>query len=228
VAESRPEALPPETRPVGQLVAETVRLYGRAFWRSLALGIAPTAFTLGAAALDDGPALVFVLVVGPPLLSATLALAVSLAAKVDRSRLMTAVLAGIPALLPLSASRVVIFPGIYLLALAWFALFGLAGPAVLIERLGVADALRRAVRLARADLVHALGSVATLAILVVICVFFLFLLLANFGDQALEVAALLAVLVVSPLFFLGTALLYFDQAARLESRKPKEDRCRST
>jgi hypothetical protein len=224
VAESRPEALPPETRPVGQLVAETLRLYGRAFWRSLALGIASTAFTLGAAALDGVLALLFVLVVGPPLLSATLAFATTLAADVDRSRFARAVVAGIPGLIPLSASRIVVFPGIYLLALAWFALFGLAGPVALIERLGVADSLRRAVRLARADLVHALGSVATLAILVVLCVFLLFLLLANFGDQALEIAALLAVLVVSPLFFLGTALLYFDQAARLESprRKRKE------
>jgi ABC-type Na+ efflux pump permease subunit len=66
--------------------------------------------------------------------------------------------------------------------------------------------------------------VATLAILVVICVFMLFVLLANVGEQALRLAALLAVFVVSPLFFLGTALLYFDQVARLESprRKRKE------
>lgn len=226
MAESRPEALPPETRPVGQLVAETIRLYGRRFWVCAALGAGPTAFTLGAASLDGAPALAFVLVVGPPLLSMVLALATSLAAEVDRSRIPVAVLAGIPALLPLAASRVVVFPGIYLVALAWYALLGLAGPVALIERRGVADALRRAVRLARADFVHALGSVATFAILVVICVFMLFVLLANLGDQALEVAALLAVFVVSPIFFLGTALLYDDQAARLDSpprrRKRKE------
>jgi hypothetical protein len=224
VAQPRPEALPPETRPVGQVVAETLRLYGRRFWPSLALGLGPTAFTLGAAALEGAPALAFVVVVGPPLLSAMLAAATSLAAEVERARLPAAVLAGIPALVPLAVSRVVVFPGIYLVALAWYAFFALAVPAVLIERRGVADSLRRAVRLARADYVHALGSVATLAILVVICIFMLFLLLANLGDQALEVAALLAVFVVSPVFFLGTALLYFDQAARLESprRKRKE------
>jgi hypothetical protein len=151
-----------------------------------------------------------------------LAVATSLAAEVERARLPAAVLAGIPALVPLAVSRVVVFPGIYLVALAWYAFFALAVPAVLIERRGVADSMRRAVRLARADYVHALGAVATLAILVVICIFMLFLLLANLGDQALEVAALLAVFVVSPVFFLGTALLYFDQAARLESRKRKE------
>jgi hypothetical protein len=221
-AQTRPEALPPETRPVGQLVAESLRLYGRRFWPSLALGIAPALFTLGTAALDGVPAIVFAVVAGPPLLSTALALATTLAADADRSRFAAAVVAGIPALVPLTTSRVAVFPGIYLLALAWFAVFGLAGPAVLIERLGIVDALRRAVRLARADLVHAIGSVATLAILVVICLFMLFLLLANVGDQALEIAALLAVLVVSPVFFIGTALLYFDQAARLESPKRKE------
>jgi hypothetical protein len=125
---------------------------------------------------------------------------------------------------PLSTSRLVVFPSIYLLALAWYAFLGLAGPAALIEGRGVVDSLRRSVRLARADYVHALGSVATLAILVVLCVLMLFLVLANLGEQAPRVAAVLAVFVVSPLFFLGTALLYFDQAARLESprRKRKE------
>src|SRR2546429_9309683 len=38
-----PPPLPPATRTVGQLVAETIRLYGSRFWRSLALGIAPAA-----------------------------------------------------------------------------------------------------------------------------------------------------------------------------------------
>lgn len=224
MAQPRPEALPPETRPVGQLVAETLRLYGRRFWRSLALGAGPTAFTLIAAALDGPLAIAFVILVGPVLLSAVVALATSLAAKVDRSRLWVAVLAGVPALIPLATSRLVVFPFIYLIALAWYAFFALAGPVALIERRGVLASLRRSLQLARADYVHALGSVATLAILVVICVFMLFVLLANVGEQALRLAALLAVFVVSPLFFLGTALLYFDQVARLESprRKRKE------
>ena len=36
-----PPPLPPETRTVGQVVAETIRLYGNRFWPSLALGISP-------------------------------------------------------------------------------------------------------------------------------------------------------------------------------------------
>src|SRR5947207_1416431 len=35
-----PEPLPPETRTIGQLVAETVRLYRDHFWAALALGVA--------------------------------------------------------------------------------------------------------------------------------------------------------------------------------------------
>src|ERR671936_3068436 len=34
-----PPALPPERRPVGQLVAETIRLYGRRFFPALLLGL---------------------------------------------------------------------------------------------------------------------------------------------------------------------------------------------
>src|SRR5712691_565821 len=34
-----PPPLPHETRPVGQLIAESIRLYGSRFWASLALGL---------------------------------------------------------------------------------------------------------------------------------------------------------------------------------------------
>ena len=36
-----PPPLPPAERPVGQLVGESMRLYGRRFWRALALGLPP-------------------------------------------------------------------------------------------------------------------------------------------------------------------------------------------
>src|SRR3954447_10591996 len=47
-----PPPLPPATRTVGQLVAETIRLYGSRFWPALALGIAPAAAGL---ALAEAP-----------------------------------------------------------------------------------------------------------------------------------------------------------------------------
>ena len=37
-----PPPAPPETRTAGQLVAETMRLYGRRFWGAVGLGVPPT------------------------------------------------------------------------------------------------------------------------------------------------------------------------------------------
>src|SRR5919109_3275816 len=45
--EALPPPLPPETRTVGQLVAETINLYRRRFWRSQALGLGPAAGAVG-------------------------------------------------------------------------------------------------------------------------------------------------------------------------------------
>src|SRR6266566_1489149 len=45
--EPLPAPLPPETRTVGQLVAETINLYRRHFWPSLALGLGPAAGAVG-------------------------------------------------------------------------------------------------------------------------------------------------------------------------------------
>jgi hypothetical protein len=42
-------------------------------------------------------------------------------------------------------------------------------------------------------------------------------LLGQFGEQSRELAALIPLLLVSPLLFLGSALLYFDQQARLKA-----------
>jgi hypothetical protein len=214
-----PPPLPPETRTVGQLVAETLKLYGTRFWPSLALGIGPALLGVGAAELDGAARVAVVLGAGPVVLGASYAGAVALVQPFGRGGryLAVALVAGFIAFLPLCVSRLWIFPGIYLLVLAWLALVGLAVPAALVERLGLIDALRRGVRLARADYVHALGSLATLVITIFLTGLVLFFLLRELSDQALRVAALLALLVLSPVFVLGAALLYVDQAARVKS-----------
>ena len=157
-----PPPLPPETRTVGQLVAEAVRLYGARFWPSLALGIGPALLGIAAAELDGAVRDLIVLGAGPFVLAASYAGAVALVRPIGRGRYVAVALAvGFVAFLPVCVSRLWIFPGIYLLALAWLALVGLAVPAALVERRGYADALRRGVQLARADYVHAVGSLAT-------------------------------------------------------------------
>ena len=204
--EPLPAPLPPETRTVGQLVAESIRLYGRRFWPSLALGAAATG-------LHGLPRIVIVIALGPPVASASYVGATMIAGE-TRGRVADAFVAGIVAFLPLAVARVVIFPGIYIVVLAWFAFVGLSVPAVLVEGLPLRRAFRRGAALGRADFVHALGSLATLVITIVLTGLVLFFLIQSFGDQALHVAAFLAFLVLTPLFFLGAALLYVDQAAR--------------
>jgi hypothetical protein len=107
-------------------------------------------------------------------------------------------------------------------SLAWLALFGLAVPAALIEGTGFRAALARGRRLAAADYVHALGSLCALMIVFVISVGVLGVLLQGEGNNALRVAGFIAVFVLSPLLYLGGALLYFDQAARVGSSRPKK------
>jgi hypothetical protein len=211
--EPLPAPLPPETRTVGQLVAESIRLYGRHFWPSLALGVGPAAIGVIATAVDGPLRFALVLALGPLLFSLSYVGAVVIAAEANGS-LQAAIVAGVVAFLPIAVARVVVFPGIYIVVLAWFALIGLAVPAVLVEELPLRRAFRRGFALGRADFVHALGSLATLVIAIFLTGLVLFFLIQSFGDQALRVAAFLAGLVLAPLFFLGAALLYMDQAAR--------------
>jgi hypothetical protein len=109
--------------------------------------------------------------------------------------------------------------GIFLPALAWLALAGLAVPAAVVEGLPLRRALGRGVQLGRADYIHAFGSLAALAIVVGVTGSVLSLLIHTGSDQAARVALFLATLVVSPLVFLGSAFLYYDQAARVEARQ---------
>jgi hypothetical protein len=213
-----PPPLPPETRTVGQLVAESVRLYGARFWPSLALGIGPALLLVGASQLDGVDRYVIVLGLGPVTLAASYAGAVALVKPIARGRYVGVALAvGFVAFLPVCVARLWVFGGIYPLALAWLALVCLAVPAALVERLGYADALRRGVELARADFTHALASVVTLAITIVLTGLVMFFAIREGSGQALHVAAVLASVVLAPVFVLGAAVLYVDQAARVES-----------
>jgi hypothetical protein len=109
-------------------------------------------------------------------------------------------------------------------ALAWLAFAGLAVPAVLDSEVGPRDALTRAGRLSGIDYVHALGALATLVIVYFLSRSALLFLLHGQADATLRTAAFLADLVLSPIIFLGSAQLYLDQKARLESGGPRRRR----
>jgi hypothetical protein len=214
VAESRPAALPPAERTVGQVVAESIRIYERRFFPCLAIGVAPAALALVTTRVSRYVWLVLAPTAAAALLSAAFVAAavVVLARRPPAPRLVVAWLVGWLVLAPVPFLVLAfVLPG-----LAWLAAFGLVVPVLVVEELPPLAAVPRAWTLARADYVHALGSLATLAIVVFLTQSVLAFLLRGAGGAATDVAFVLANVVVSPLLFIGTALLYVDQAARVK------------
>jgi hypothetical protein len=206
---------------VGQLVAEAVRFYGSRFWPSLALGIPPAILVVAVAPLDRIERLVVVVTAGALLVTASYVAACALVAGRRPGSLALAYAVGVLVFAPTP----VLATAFILPALAWLAFLGFAVPAVLLEECGFRAAFRRGIELARADYVHALGSLATLVIVVFLCQGVLFFLLRGTGEAAIAVAGFLASLVISPVLFLGSALLYYDQAARVPrglTSKPRD------
>ena len=208
-----PPPLPPAERTVGQLVAETIRAYGGMFWSVLPLGI-PLAIVDQLSVRQSAGMQMVVYWAATPLFVAAYVRACWLLHGTRPTR--AAIGVAILIFLPFPALRAVyILPG-----LAWFAFIGLAVPAAMIERLRFRDALVRGRQLGLADYVHALGSLATLVIVVGVAADTLSAILHTQGDNGQRVAVFLSDLVLSPLLYLGSALLYTDQAARVGSGRP--------
>jgi hypothetical protein len=193
---------------VGQLVAESIRFYGDHFWSVLVLGIP---FVLLDILSIDQPWWRQVIVgwlVGPLIC----------AAYVRASMLVSGTFWSWRAY---AVALIVYIPypllGVYVLpAVVWFALIGLAVPAAQAEGLGIRAALRRGLQLGRADLVHAIGGLATLVLVAGISRIALEILLNTQGGQGRDIAVVLADLVLTPVLYVGGAFLYGDQAARVE------------
>jgi hypothetical protein len=207
--EPRPAALPPAERTVGQLVAESIRLYGSKFWAVLPLGLAFVAVDVAGIGRSVGVQ-TLLLWAFAPLFCAAYVRASQLV--LDERPTTAAFLVALLIFLPFPVLvRIYVLPGV-----AWFGLFGLAVPAAVGERLGFRAALRRGLALSRADLVHAIGGMATLALVYGVSKTALLVLLHTQGNQTQRIAVVLADLVLSPLLFIGAALLYVDQSARVE------------
>jgi hypothetical protein len=211
-----PPPLPPETRTVGQLVAESVRLYGRRFWPSLALGIGPAVIGTASTYLPRTSAIVLLSAAGALVMGASSAGASAIVSGRRPTGRTMVVATGVGFLVYLPVPYLTVF--LVLPAVAWLAFIGLSVPALVIENLDVRSAFRRGVALGRADFVHAMGSLATLVIVVFLTGSVMSILVHGGSGQAVRIAAFLASLVVSPILFLGAALLYYDQEARLRLR----------
>jgi hypothetical protein len=211
-----PPPLPPETRTVGQLVAETLKLYGEHWPMALLIGLPPAVLSAAATGFSRSQTLAVIPFAGAVAATASYVIASAVVNGTPlRSRtLVPAAAVGVLVYLPFPfLTAVFVLPG-----LAWFALAGLSVPAAVAEGLGVRDAFWRGIALGRADYAHALGGLATLTILVFVTQIAASLLLQGAADNSERVAAFLAGLVLSPVLFLGAALLYVDQAARLRTR----------
>jgi len=213
-----PPPLPPEDRTVGQLVGEAIRVYGKNVWKALAIGL-PVAFVnaLVWAAPDSSP--VLVASAGALLLTVSYVVACSIVTGRSLRSRNTFLAYGVGVLVFVPFTLLVAF--FILPGLVWLSLFGLAVPVALVEGLGLRGSLTRALRLARADFIHVLGGLATLALVVFVTQAALFFVLREFAENTRTAAATLASIVVSPLVFLGAAILYLDQTARLGSSRQR-------
>jgi hypothetical protein len=214
MAEPRPAALPPAERTIGQLVAEAIQYYGAHFWVCLAFGVPAAAIAAVFKNVSRHVQLLLAPTLSGALISATFvwACTVVLEASPSRRRLIAAWLVGWLVFAPVPFLVIAfVVP-----ALLWLAALGLVVPVLVVEEMSLRAALSRAWRLGRADFIHAIGSLFTLAVVVLLSQSVLVFILRGFGDAEETSALFLASVVLSPLLFVGTALLYVDQAARVQ------------
>ena len=209
-----PPPLPPAERTVGQLVAETIKLYGRRFMSALPIGLVVAA--INQLTVDaDRFAVGAILIGAAPVFSAAYAYACQLEAEsVARRSWLVAIVAGTIVFVPAA----LFFPWFALAAVLWLGLAGLAVPAAMREGTSVAGSLRRGFELGRVDYLHAAGALATLVILFFLMRIGLALVLESQADNTVRTAIFLSDAVLAPMLFLGGAILYEDQTARLERR----------
>jgi hypothetical protein len=212
--ERRPAALPPSERTIGQLVAESIQFYGAHFGACLVLGVPAAVIAVVFKNVSRNVKLLLAPTLSAALISATFVYACVLVLETSpsRRRELVAWLLGWLVFAP-APFLVIAFvvPG-----LIWLAAFGLVVPVLIVEDVSWRGALARSWRLARADFTHAIGSLFTLAVVVLLSQSVLVFVLRDFGNAADSVGLFLASVVLSPLLFIGTALLYVDQAARVE------------
>ncbi len=205
------------------MVAEAIKLYQANLVPALALGLPVAAGDQRAVDRSLGTRIVLLLVASPVF---SVAYAAGCAIRQGESPPLRAWLVatsiGVFTFIPAA----IFFPWFAVAAILWLGLAGHAVPAVMAERLGPVDALRRTVELARADYVHAAGALATLVLLFGLTRLALGLLLSSQADATQRVSIFLADLVVSPLLYLGGAIVYVDLVARVGVDRKERRRLR--
>ena len=220
----------PVERPLalGEVFAETIRIYGERFWAASGIGaVAAAAFVVGGLVHPAAAIVLLSLVFTGAWAAATRLVSgdrfgeawaqVALHAPV---LLVFTIVASLPFALAVSQLFLIIF------AVGWIALTGFSIPASVAEAPGegegvirrIAGVLQRSVEISRAEYFHAAGVIAALVGVYVVCGFLIAGLLVGFADNSGFVAVTLVQLVLAPFFFLGLAVLYFEQRARVGAR----------
>lgn len=218
----------PVDRPLklGELLAETIRVYGDRVRAALGLGAVIGGAYLLAAVV---PAILEVLVVSLAF-TGTFAAAARIVSGDSFAEAWAQVGVRAPVLVVLTFVVAVPFAlaATYLfflvLAALWLALVGFSVPVAMLERESAADgvfgriayALDRSLRLARAEYLHAAGVVAALIGVYLVVGILIGVALVGFADNGRLIAVSLAQLVLAPLFFLGLSVLYYEQRARAD------------
>jgi hypothetical protein len=217
---------------LGEVLAETVRLYGERIWAALGIG-AVTATSFVAASF--APAAVAIGVVACAF-TGCYAAAARVATGDRFAESWAQVGVRLPVLLVLAvvvsipfAIAIFIRAGdplaglVFLLfAVSWLVTMGFSIPATMLESEVEAEswfqrvgrALQRSLSLARAEFFHALGVAAALIVLYGLVGPFLASALVGFAENSVSVAFMLSQVVLAPFFFLGLVVLYFEQKAR--------------
>jgi hypothetical protein len=210
---------------LGEILAETVRLYGARVWPAFGLGaLVAAAFVAGIFLHPLGGIAVISLVITGAWAAATRIVAgdtfteawAQVAVRAPVLLVLTAV-AIVPFALAVSQLVLIVF------GVAWLALVGFSIPVAVMERDTGPDqgllhrlgfALRRALTLARVEYFHAAGVMAALVMIYILLGVLLVGTLRGFAENGDVVAVALAQLVLGPFFFLGLAVHYFEQRAR--------------
>ena len=216
---------------LGELLAETVRLYGERIRAVAAIGL----FLAGTLVVADltGHVVGFVAVVSLAFTAAYAATArvvagdrfVEACAQVGLRVPILLVLTVVVAL-PFVLGR--IDPVLVIFSVAWLAFVGFSIPVAMLEHDAearnwferVGFALSRSFSLARVELLHAIGIAAALFLVDVVLGIVLASALVGFADNGREIAVAIAQVILAPLFFLGLCVLYFEQKVRALSSRP--------
>ena len=210
---------------LGELFAETVRIYGERVWSAFGLGaVVAGAFVAGIFLHPVAGVAVISLVI-----TATWAAATRVVAGDTFGEAWAQVAVRAPVLVVLTVVAIVPFAlavsqlVLIVFGVAWLALVGFSIPVAVMERDDEADrgllsrlgfVLRRALVLARTEYFHAAGVIAALVMVYVLLGIVLVGTLRGFAENGDVVAVALAQVVLGPFFFLGLAVLYFEQRSR--------------